>query len=94
LTKKGQGHILGDFSPTRVGAMLWFLKYFRQKNCEKIGVFCFWEKRQLFRRKLAKISANYDHNIDPLSPHLAELLFHATNFSDRFFCKQQQMAHL
>jgi hypothetical protein len=22
LTKKGQGHILGDFSPTRVGAML------------------------------------------------------------------------
>jgi hypothetical protein len=24
-----------------------------------------WEKRQFFRRKLAKIAENYDHNIDP-----------------------------
>jgi hypothetical protein len=25
----------------------------------------FWEKRQFFRRKLAKIAENCDHNIDP-----------------------------
>jgi hypothetical protein len=25
----------------------------------------FWEKRQFFRRKWAKISVNCDHNIDP-----------------------------
>jgi hypothetical protein len=25
----------------------------------------FWEKRQLFRRKLSKIAENCDHNIDP-----------------------------
>jgi hypothetical protein len=27
----------------------------------------FWEKRQLFRQKLAKIAENCDHNIDPWS---------------------------
>jgi hypothetical protein len=26
----------------------------------------FWEKRQFFRRKWAKITENCDHNIDPL----------------------------
>jgi hypothetical protein len=25
----------------------------------------FWEQRQIFRRKLAKIAENCDHNIDP-----------------------------
>jgi hypothetical protein len=25
----------------------------------------FWEKRQFFRRKFAKIAVNNDHNIDP-----------------------------
>jgi hypothetical protein len=28
----------------------------------------FWEKRQFFRRKLAKNAENCDHNIDPWSP--------------------------
>jgi hypothetical protein len=33
------------------------------KNCDNnIG---FWEKRQFFRRKLAKNAENCDHNIDP-----------------------------
>jgi hypothetical protein len=36
---------------------------FFQKNYHNIG---FFEKRQNFRRKLAKIAENYDHNIDPL----------------------------
>jgi hypothetical protein len=50
--------------------MLWFIKYFRQKIGEKIGVFDseqslimkkiddnigFWEKRQIFGRKSQKI---------------------------------------
>jgi hypothetical protein len=30
----------------------------------------FWEKRQFFRRKLAKIAENCDHNIDPWSTDL------------------------
>jgi hypothetical protein len=28
----------------------------------------FWEKRRFFRRKLAKIAENCDHNIDPRTP--------------------------
>jgi hypothetical protein len=33
------------------------------KNCDhNVG---FWEKRQFFRRKLAKIAANCYHNTDP-----------------------------
>jgi hypothetical protein len=58
-----------------------FLNIFAEKFSEKIGVFCsnttasfckncdhnigFWEKRQFFRRKLAKIVENCDQNIDP-----------------------------
>jgi hypothetical protein len=34
------------------------------KNCDHDIVF-FLEKRQFFRRKLAKIAENCDHNIDP-----------------------------
>jgi hypothetical protein len=33
-----------------------------QKFYHNIG---FWEKRQLFRRKMSKIAENRDHNIDP-----------------------------
>jgi hypothetical protein len=55
-------------------------KIFSPKKLRKIGVFDskqsyimhifyhnigFWEKRQFFRRKLAKIAENCDHNIDP-----------------------------
>jgi hypothetical protein len=35
-----------------------------QNFYHNIGV---WEKRQFFRRKLAKIAENCDHNIDPRS---------------------------
>jgi hypothetical protein len=38
-----------------------------QKLDHSIG---FEEKRQFFRRKLAKIAENCDHNIDPWSPWL------------------------
>jgi hypothetical protein len=33
-----------------------------QKLDHNIG---FWEKRQFFRQKLAKLAENCDHNIDP-----------------------------
>jgi hypothetical protein len=39
-----------------------FLKQIMQNFDHHIG---FWEKRQFFRRKLAKIAENCDHNIDP-----------------------------
>jgi hypothetical protein len=57
-----------------------FLNIFAEKFSENVGVFAqttasffknchhnigFWEKRQFFRRKLAKIAENCDHNIDP-----------------------------
>jgi hypothetical protein len=62
-----------------LGRMLWFWKYFRhknwrfllkllivfEKNDHNIGL---WEKRQFFRRKLAKIGENCDNNNDPWSP--------------------------
>jgi hypothetical protein len=38
---------------------------FLQKCDHNIG---FAEKRQFFRRKLAKIAENFDHNIDPWPP--------------------------
>jgi hypothetical protein len=33
--KNGLGYILGDFSQTHLGPMLWFLKYFRQNFLQK-----------------------------------------------------------
>jgi hypothetical protein len=66
-------------NPTKLVPMLWFLKIFSPKNLAKILAFFaqttaiknendirFWEKRQFFRRKLAKITENCDQNIDPL----------------------------
>jgi hypothetical protein len=65
-----------------LGPMLWFFKYFFRKNQRKKWRFClktkpnfekvdhnigFGEKRRFFRRKLAKIAENCDHNIDPWS---------------------------
>jgi hypothetical protein len=62
-----------------------FENIFAEKISKKFGVFDskqslimqkidhnigFWEKRQIFRRKLSKIAKNCDHNIDPC---LAEL---------------------
>jgi hypothetical protein len=61
--KKWIGPYFSQTHPVTLGPMLWFFKYFRPKNLN-IG---FWGKRQFFRRKLAKISENCDHNIDPLS---------------------------
>jgi hypothetical protein len=53
------------FSPKNLAN---FFAFFAQttvsfcKNCDQnIG---FWEKRHFFRRKLAKIAENCDHNID------------------------------
>jgi hypothetical protein len=63
--------------------MLTFFKKFSLKNfakklaktklpklCKKLDRnIGFWEKRQFFRRKLAKIAENCDHNIDPGIPN-------------------------
>jgi hypothetical protein len=62
--------------------MLWFFKIFSPKNLAKKLAFLsqnkakicknfyhnigFWEKRQFFHRKLAKIAENCDRNIDPM----------------------------
>jgi hypothetical protein len=64
-----------------LGPILWFFKCLRRKIWQKFWrfllklmlVFCkknyhnigFWEKRQYFRRKLATMAENCDHNIDP-----------------------------
>jgi hypothetical protein len=59
--------ILKIFSPKNLAKILAFLLklhlVFAKKYDENIGVFL--EKRQIFRRKLAKIGENCDHNIDP-----------------------------
>jgi hypothetical protein len=54
------------FSPKNLAKKLAFLLKLLLvfcKNCDHNIVF--WEKRQFFRRKLSKISENFDHNIDP-----------------------------
>jgi hypothetical protein len=54
------------FSPKNLAKILAFFAQTTAsycKNCDhNIG---FWEKRQFFRWKLAKIAENSDHNIDP-----------------------------
>jgi hypothetical protein len=71
----------GEIFPKWTGTDVMILKIFSPKNLAKIFAyfaqttvsFCkncdhnigFWEKRHFFRRKLAKIAENGDHNIDP-----------------------------
>jgi hypothetical protein len=45
-----------------IGVFLLKLRLVLQKFDDNIG---FWEKRQFFRSKLAKIAENCDHDIDP-----------------------------
>jgi hypothetical protein len=63
--------ILEIFSPKNLAKMFAFFAQTSVsfcKNCDhNIG---FWEKRQIFRRKLAKIAENRDHNIDPWNKYL------------------------
>jgi hypothetical protein len=40
----------------------------------------FWEKRQFFRRKLAKIAENCDHNIDPCGLRIVKTYFYIVIF--------------
>jgi hypothetical protein len=58
--------ILKIFSPKNLAKIFAFFAQTTVsfcKNCyHNIG---FWEKRHFFRRKLAKIAENCDHNIDP-----------------------------
>jgi hypothetical protein len=55
------------------------------QNCDhNIG---FWEKRQIFRRKLAKIAEICDHNIDPWSRCRQ---FFRLRFDEFIFFRQRQ----
>jgi hypothetical protein len=68
-----------DFDKSgNLGTMLWFKEHFCHENWQKVAFWLklllvfvkFWsefflEKRQLFRRKLAKLANKCDHNIDP-----------------------------
>jgi hypothetical protein len=60
------------------------------KKCEHSTVFL--EKRQLFRRKLAKIDENWDLNIDPRDEFLQNFIS-AENFFDKFPPKKQHMCN-
>jgi hypothetical protein len=42
-----------------------FLTQNKAKLCKNLIITLFWEKRQIFWRKLTKIAENCDHNIDP-----------------------------
>jgi hypothetical protein len=54
---------IGSYLP---GTDVMIFKIFSPKKSAK-KMFFFLEKRQVFRRKCAKIAENCDHNIDPAS---------------------------
>jgi hypothetical protein len=54
------------FSPKNLAKILaFFAKTTVTISKNLIITLDFWEERQFFRRKLAKIAENCDHNIDP-----------------------------
>jgi hypothetical protein len=54
VSEKGLGYILGDFSRTRLGPMLWFLNIFAEKFCKKLA---------FLSPNKAKFWNIFDHNI-------------------------------